>query len=100
MTDRKKIIKGLECIAQKRESTANRCKDCGYSGYLNYTMCGVKDIASDALALLKRQEPKEIDLVEQSLFAKIGLCPECGEKLYSGMHPNYCGFCGQAVKWK
>lgn len=52
------------------------------------------------LELLKKQKPKSFDLVEQTLFAKTGLCPECGEKLHSGMHPNYCGFCGQAVKWE
>lgn len=56
MIDREKVIKGLECVAQKRESTSP-CNGCGYIDRLNYAMC-VKDIASDALELLKEQEPK------------------------------------------
>ena len=89
MTDMEKVIKGLESQLDDLQKYADS------DDVLTLT----QDQAKDILALLKKQEPKEIDLVEQSLFAKIGLCPECGEKLHSGMHPNYCGFCGRAVKW-
>ena len=59
MPDREKIIKGLECLAQKQAPTANPCKDCGYINRPSFAIC-VKDIASDALELLKEQQ-QEID---------------------------------------
>ncbi len=55
MTDREKVKKGLQCLAQKQVPMANPCKDCGYSDRPNYAIC-VKDISSDALELLKEQE--------------------------------------------
>ena len=61
--DREKVKKGLECLAQKQVPMANPCKDCGYSDRPNYAIC-VKDIASDALELLKEQEPHVLTLDE------------------------------------
>ena len=52
MIVREQVLKGLECLSQKQEPTANPCKDCGYIDRPNYAIC-VKDIASDAIALLK-----------------------------------------------
>lgn len=63
MVDREKVIKGLECLVQKQAPTANPCKNCGYSDRPNYAIC-VKDIASDAIALLKEQEVRELTLSE------------------------------------
>ena len=65
MTDREKVIKGLECLAQKQAPTANSCKDCGYINRPSFAIC-VKDIASDALALLKEQQ-KLIDEITQRM---------------------------------
>ena len=53
--DREKVIKGLECLAQKQAPTVNPCKDCGYINRPSFAIC-VKDIASDALELLKEQD--------------------------------------------
>lgn len=60
MTDDKsiemeKVVKGLKCLAQMKAPT---CKDCAYSDRLSFAIC-VKDITSDALVLLKEQEPVE-----------------------------------------
>lgn len=52
MVDREKVIKGLECLAQAKEPTANPCKSCGYISRPNFAFC-VKDVAVDALELLK-----------------------------------------------
>lgn len=52
MIDGGKVIKGLECLAQAKEPTANPCKDCGYISRPNFAFC-VKDVAVDALELLK-----------------------------------------------
>ena len=63
MTDREKVIKGLECLTQRKEPTVNPCRDCGYINRPNFAIC-VKDVASDALALLKEQQ-KLIDEITQ-----------------------------------
>lgn len=82
MADREKIIKGLECIAQKREPTANPCKDCGYSSRLNYAIC-VKDIASDVLTLLKEQDNCENCAIAIEDRQPVVRCRDCkhGEKV-------------------
>ena len=57
MTDREKVIKGLECLA-------NNCSVC-YSDcpYYKIPSC-FRMISADALALLKAQEPREMTLEE------------------------------------
>lgn len=82
MPDREKVINGLECIAQKREPTANPCKDCGYSDRPNYAIC-VKDIASDAIALLKEQKQRINELEEKLRLLEYG----DQDTLQSGMMP-------------
>lgn len=57
MADREKVIKGLECLAQKQAASPNPCRDCGYVRRVNFAYC-VIDVAADALELLKEQEPK------------------------------------------
>lgn len=102
MPDREKVIKGLKCLAQKQEPTSNPCKDCGYINRPNFAIC-VKDVASDALALLKEQEtvPPEVD--SEGTCS----CGNCGETV--GYFPvgfrtpeklcKYCPECGRKVKW-
>lgn len=65
MTDREKIIKGLECCSQM---TGEACRKCPYSsecvaGEATY-QTGTAHLASDALALLKEQEPRLLTLDE------------------------------------
>ena len=57
MTDREKVIKGLECCASMNGSA---CRECPYSsecvvGEASY-QTGTAHLAADALALLKEQE--------------------------------------------
>ena len=56
--DREKVIKGLECLAQKQEQMANPCSKCDYHDRPNFAFC-VVDVATDALELLKEQEERE-----------------------------------------
>lgn len=95
MADREMVIKGLECIAQKREQAANPCKGCGYSDRPNYAIC-VKDIASDALALLKEQEAVE-PTYEDFLGNRVARCGNCNGYI---VRYKYCPGCGKAVKWE
>jgi hypothetical protein len=63
-------------------------------------------IIDDAIDLLKRQEPIEVDEWPNEF-----LCPMCKTRLAGHSHddcvlletddtPNYCWLCGQAVKWE
>ena len=49
---------------------------------------------------LKAQEAKLVHVTVKINYQKIGECPTCGNLIDSGYYPNYCGACGQAVKWK
>ena len=54
----------------------------------------------DAHALLKAQEPKLVHVTADINYRKIGECPNCGKLINSGDYMNFCGRCGQAVKWE
>ena len=54
---------------------------------------------NELLALLKAQEPKPVHVTAKINHRKIGECPNCSKLINSGDYPNYCGHCGQAVKW-
>lgn len=99
--DREKVIKGLECLAQKQAPTANPCKDCGYINRPSFAIC-VKDIASDALTLLKEQEVKWVE-DKQDEHCRLIKCSKCGLTFIVGNNipydewiedRNYCRRCG------
>ena len=101
MPDRKKVINGLEiCSAGKEHAPDDRdCTSCPYYP-AGYTGCTCKPLMTDALALLKAQEPKLVHVTADINHRKIGECPTCGKWINSGDYPNYCGYCGRAVKWE
>jgi ribosomal protein S27AE len=101
VTEKEKVVKGLEiCSAGEWNSTGGRDHtDCPYYP-AGYTGCTCKLLMRDALALLKGQEPKLVHVTADISHRKIGECPTCGKLINSGDYPNYCGRCGQAVKWE
>lgn len=100
MIDREKVIKGLECLAQKQEPTANPCKGCGYIDKPNFAIC-VKDVASDALEILKEKEAvearKKNDGKPQPWTSWWYVCGDCGQEIE--YHDRFCRWCGRTVKW-
>ena len=57
--------------------------------------------AEYVLELLKEQEAKNV--VNMTLSKDgflIASCPKCNALLTRVEHKNYCGYCGQAVKWE
>ena len=56
MTDREKVIKGLECCLGKGQKRG-MCEDCPYDTNAGRMKCNLGDMHVDALALLKAQEP-------------------------------------------
>ena len=82
MDDRKKVIAGLECCSHSK--LTDRCNECPY-----FSSCGTEggsfaEIAHDALALLKKQEPRVIGRWKQHK----------GDFVTPGGTPYYvCGAC-------
>jgi len=105
--DMEKVIKGLECLAQKQAPTANPCKDCGYINRPSLAIC-MKDIASDALELLKEQDAKT-GAWQWKIHGKpesggtLGeaVCDQCGKSTYATAVKgdlNYCPNCGAKME--
>ncbi len=95
--DREKVIKGLECLAQKHEQTANPCSKCDYHDRPNFAFC-VVDVATDALALLKEQEEVAPEVEVLNEIDRLYRCPRCYKSFFYEKQ-KYCDQCGQAVKW-
>ena len=95
MTDREKVIKGLQCCF----TTAN-CDGCPYeiefrkiSFKISKNHCPILD---DVLALLKEQARKPAKVV----YTDYGVaCGSCGFLLQGG-DQNFCPKCGAEVDWE
>ena len=96
--DREKVIKGLEKLIDNAGCVAIYAADCKSCPYISVNGC-IDQIHKDALELLEAQEPKQMHVTADINYRKIGECPNCGKLINSGDYPNYCGNCGQAVKW-
>lgn len=107
MIDREKVIMGLEFCTK-----GNFCvSDCPYFKEMSMTdgRC-ITAVQTDALALLKEQEAVHADTKKKVLadrqcevsphhYERKGFCPKCHQEVKFILNRNYCGFCGQAVKW-
>lgn len=101
MTNKEKVIKGLECCAAM---SGDECRECPYEHECKDTDLpyGMPRLAADALALLKEQEPKPmIEVEDDDIYAWSPedvnyYCPECEKKL--SYNYNFCPYCGQAVR--
>ena len=100
MIDRDKVIKGIECCL-----AVTKCGECPYNSGKDL-WCGNNDqLLTDALELLKAQEP-----VEPVVDIDTLKCRNCGHALEHQellgdnvlFHEqyNYCPECGMAVKWE
>lgn len=104
MPDREKIIKGLErCLicdisVIAPEEAQNAYRECEYKVGL---YCGEKKLLREAVALLKEQDTQNVvDMRLAKDWYRAASCPKCNELLKWVYHRNYCGYCGQAVKWE
>jgi endogenous inhibitor of DNA gyrase (YacG/DUF329 family) len=91
---REKVIKGLECCSVPSDK-----RDCDLCPIGFGEGCALK-LKRDAASLLKAQEPRLVHVTADINHRKIGECPNCGKGINSGDYSNYCGRCGQAVKWE
>lgn len=106
MTEREKVIKGLECCSTFDRYGFPLCEECPYAD--DGTCHELDQLHRDAFSLLKAQEPEPPRFAVA--FDKIFYaCDKCGKSLLvvidaEGINsldnmPKYCPECGQAVKW-
>ena len=60
--------------------------------------------AKDILALLRKQKPQPVIFdrqceVEPGRWERKGFCPKCHQEVLWMVNREYCGFCGQELKW-
>lgn len=65
MTEREKVIKGLECC---QANLLPRCEECPYANIDEGTCFTMNRLHADALALLKAQEPRVMTLEEVKML--------------------------------
>ena len=113
MTDREKVIKGLECcIPYESEGNEHLCiydddynPNCPYRGTGSYGVSCMTKLMRDALALLKAREPDETRLVRHysrpNVYADLWLhCEKCGGRVDDRYKPKFCPECGRKVNWE
>ena len=104
MTDREKVIKGLECCIVRKHP----CGDCVYfvanPNDEDIGWCDRDKIIRNALSLLKAQEP--VNPVVDIDTWKCGNCGHViehqqllGDNVLLHEQYDYCPECGRAVKW-
>lgn len=92
MIGREKVIYSIErCTCHVPDA----CRDCAYNAGHPYNEC-VEMLLKDTLSLLKAQEQDSKKIIVKG---NVYECPWCGEEVFSDTNPNYCGYCGKAVKW-
>lgn len=102
--DREKVISGLQRCRLMNKVNCDKCPY-DYNGRGNGKSECTAELAEDALALLKEQEPQSVIFDRQCEVApghweRKGFCPKCHQVVLWIVNREYCGFCGQAVKWE
>ena len=103
MTNKERVIKGLEGVYRCISPVNHTCGDCPYQD--NHVEC-IRRVVSDAIALLKDQEPillenqhKPYGISTNANSPWISRCPKCGKKV-EGKQTRFCKYCGRSVKWE
>ena len=95
MIDREKVLQGLESLRDICNAKSNMAIGKGKVAWAGYA-----NTADDAIALLKKQEAKPVNVSENAYGYKNYYCPNCGKWFdYKDVERKYCHRCGQEVKW-
>lgn len=101
MTDREKVIKGLECCLSG--GNTDGCEPCPYKEECHETVGkGASPLQRDALELLKLQEPARAIREFYDDFSYDGgswwyECGNCQNPV--DYHDVFCSDCGKRLKW-
>lgn len=60
----------------------------------------VEDAVNLLIEYKESQEQQKIKTISINGNGRNGRCPHCINLLNENYYPNYCGFCGKAVKWE
>ena len=100
MTDREKVIKGLEAHEKGCGYRSHNCDAMGCPYRYGDESCDIAEMCHDAIALLKEQGP-----ITPNSKSRIGeypqivhRCGNCNEILYK--YYKFCPSCGKEVKWE
>ena len=59
------------------------------------------EMYTNVISMLKEREAKNVvNMTLSKNYSLIASCPKCNALLTRVEHKNYCGICGQAVKWE
>ena len=95
MTEREKVLKGLECCCSM---TGDACRQCPYDEECAEMIgSGSAHLCSDALELLKDEPLPVLNVGKCGIY--FGDCPHCGKRV-TKKNTSYCPYCGKAVKWE
>lgn len=101
--DRENVISGLKYTAEMFlfDPATGYTKD---PDDLNAADRITFDTCIGAIDLLKEQDAQSVlsnRVCESEPFRYVrkGFCPKCHQEMEWLFNRNYCGFCGQAVKW-
>ena len=99
MADKDKVIKGLECCLKYETHAASGlvCEECPYNKDNHLGTCTAW-LFSDALELLKEQEPVKPKEERLDDVDSIFRCGNCGVCFYFRQQ-KYCAICGRKAKW-
>lgn len=100
MIDKEKLRIGLEEVSDYFFKMCRKETD-EYKAAKAKEYC---DVAEDALSLLKENKPQSVisdrqHEKEPGYWERKGFCPKCYKVVFWMANREYCGFCGQAVKW-
>lgn len=87
MTEREKIITGLDCCSVKQN-----CSECPWEGG---NTC-IDRLHLSALELLKDEPLPVLNVGKYGIY--FGDCPHCGKRV-TKKNTSYCPYCGKRVKW-
>ena len=95
MTEREKVIKGLECCSK---GDCADCDNCTYHGIQTDVPCE-STLMRDAFALLKAQELVKPLTTNLGTMHEYHICGYCGGSFFRHK-VTFCPWCGRAVKWE
>ena len=96
MTDREKVMKGLECCLGSNDCDVEPKEDCPYKGMC---LCAMA-LHLDVFALLKEQDA--VEPINSYGTFRCGKCKNIvgyNDGYGHGYQNNYCSKCGKGVKW-
>ncbi len=94
MTDRKKVLHGLEDEISRAERYDTEWNDC----VPVWVFRGAYELLKEQEPVLLENQHKPYGHFTNANAPWISRCPQCGKKV-EGRQTRFCKYCGLAVKW-